>query len=453
MEKSFEDIIDKQLSIGVPIVGFLISFGLLFFILTDLGFPEAPFQKLLEFRIGMALIILIFTLLCFTKWGKKHWNIRILAFILLFLCGFSVSWLTMMTGGSQSPYWTMIILTFFGGTLILRLMVWEAFVLYASILGIYVWVILGVAKEPFFSPYFFTSVFGITLAMVVSLAGNWYIFYLEKTRYESQKSEWEKTRELNQQIKLAGEIQQTLLPSKIENPLAEFMYLYKPCMAIGGDLIDCRQLDEKTIGLIICDVSGHGVPAALISSMIKITLAQWPVYNQSPSKFLHYLYYELCPILYKHFVTAMVIHVNLYTGESKLSSAGHLAAYMRTKEEKIIPLNSKGSMICSLLPPNYKDLLFYLGTEDTLFLYTDGITEIHNPNREMFEEERLEKFILEEGKNFENLGERLLTILQKFRGYSGDDFPDDISLIGFRRKKDQNFLEQLTERSPLITIA
>ncbi|MCS6984749.1 MAG: serine/threonine-protein phosphatase [Leptospiraceae bacterium] len=434
MSLSLREIQDKQLQLAVPLVGGLIIFALLFFILADLGFPSAPHHELFKFRMQMAALFALLVLFSLTRWGKKPASLRLLAILLPVLCGFSVSWLTHLTGGSQSPYWTMIMLTYFGGTLILRLNVWEAAASYLVVFGVHLWVILMIGRESYATPYFFTSFFGIALALVVSLTGNWYITRLEYKRHLAQQQEERKKEELQKQLTMAGELQQSLLPEPIYDPRVEVSYLYHPCAAVGGDLIDCRFLKTDSLGLFICDVSGHGVAAALLASMVKVSLQQWSRYADSPSRFLNYLQHEMGHILQKNFLTAMSIHVDLISGKALLASAGHLPAIVHSSSGDLRQINSRGTMVCSVFPTNCVDYDFELSAGDTLFLYTDGIVELRNREGEMFDEERFFSFLQKEAQKLSEFKIRLLGELQKFWGRSDEDFPDDISLLAFRFK-------------------
>lgn len=200
VREDFRTEIQRALQVGAPTTGILIIFAHLFFIGADLGFPQADFGLLVRYRVAMALLYGILVGLCFTQWGRSYHNIRALSMVIIGLCAVSVSNLTTMTGGSVSPYWTMIILTYFGGTLLLRLSPLEAGVTYGIALLYHVVNMLFVAKDNPQSPEFYTNVFGLLLSLVVSLTGNWYIRLLMQREYRARQSLVEANEKLRHSI-------------------------------------------------------------------------------------------------------------------------------------------------------------------------------------------------------------------------------------------------------------
>ncbi len=197
---SFDDELHKALQLGVPITAGIIAFAHIFFIGADLGFPAADFAFLLRYRLGGAAFYILLAALSLTPWGKKRRQVKILGMISIGFCGISVSNLTAMTGGSSSTYWTMIMLTFFGGTLMLRLSVGEAAIPYiAAIIYHLVNMLFYVGADPK-SPEFITSVFGILLALIVSLIGNWYIRNLQRREFSTRQSLAEANAKLQQSV-------------------------------------------------------------------------------------------------------------------------------------------------------------------------------------------------------------------------------------------------------------
>lgn len=192
--------IARTLQLGAPLVGALILFAHLLFIGADLGFPNANFHQLLYYRLTMSVVYTLLMALSLTRWGKRYPAIRNLSMLMICLCAISVSNLTTMTGGSSSPYWTMILLTYFGGTLILRLSVLEAGIAYTIAFFYHIVNMLYVAEDNPQSPEFYTNIFGILLALVVSLTGNWYIRLLQRREFEARQSLAEANEKLQQSV-------------------------------------------------------------------------------------------------------------------------------------------------------------------------------------------------------------------------------------------------------------
>ncbi|MDW8307015.1 MAG: hypothetical protein RML34_08130 [Leptospiraceae bacterium] len=197
---NFEGDIERALQLGAPVAAALVVFAHLFFIGADLGFPEADFGQLLRYRLAVSVLFMLLCGLCLTRWGKKYRNIRILSMVIVCLCAVSVSNLTTMTGGSKSPYWTMIILTYFGGTLLLRLSVLEAGIAYLAAYLYHIANMLFIAGDKVHSSEFFTNAFGVVLALFVSLTGNWYIRRLMQSEYETRKALAEANEKLQHSI-------------------------------------------------------------------------------------------------------------------------------------------------------------------------------------------------------------------------------------------------------------
>ncbi len=193
----FTQEIHRALQKGVPAAGVLVIFAHIFFIGADLGFPGIYLPDFIRHRLVWAAITAILTALSLTRWGRNRLPIKILGFLIILLCGASISTLTRMTGGSVSPYWTMLMLTFFGATLLLRFSVTEAAVLYLLIVLFHTGNMLVVAGDNYRSAEFLTSVFGIMLAFCVSLTGNWYIRGLQLSEFQSRQS----LAEANEQLK------------------------------------------------------------------------------------------------------------------------------------------------------------------------------------------------------------------------------------------------------------
>ncbi|GAB4432519.1 MAG: hypothetical protein OHK0011_15400 [Turneriella sp.] len=199
-QAGFEGEIQRALQLGAPVSGVLIIFAHIFFIGADLGFAQANFGQLVRYRLASAVFFALLTALCFTRWGRRYRSIRSLSMAIICLCAVSVSNLTTMTGGSVSPYWTMIMLTYFGGTLILRLSPLEAGLAYGVAFAYHVANMLVVAGDNPQSPEFYTNIFGLLLALLVSLTGNWYIRNLQRSEYETRQSLAEANEKLQHSI-------------------------------------------------------------------------------------------------------------------------------------------------------------------------------------------------------------------------------------------------------------
>ncbi|KAA3659594.1 MAG: tetratricopeptide repeat protein, partial [Calditrichaeota bacterium] len=222
---------------------------------------------------------------------------------------------------------------------------------------------------------------------------------------ESQKNLAEQER-LQKEMQVAQEIQQTLLPSefpKLEG--CEIASYYKAAKEVGGDYYDFVQVDNDTLGVVVADVSGKGVPGSLVMTMIRTAL-------RTEARGIH----DAAEVLSKvndfvsmdmkkgMFVTVFYVIIDTKRRRLNFASAGHnpLILY-RPSTNKTYYLNPKGFPIGIQLAE--KDLFrqsiesdtIQMVEDDIILLYTDGITEAMNGQRQLFGEERLLQIIREQG--------------------------------------------------------
>jgi signal transduction histidine kinase len=186
-DPAFTAEIDASLIKGVPWASGLIAFAFVSFLPVDLSFAPGDIRPFILFRALIVLVALTVLFLSYTRWGRKHRAIRFLAYTVMTNCAIGVSWLTHMTGGSASPYWTMLMLTFFGGAMLLRFSITEAAILYGSHIAIYVLILLYRGESPL-SPSFITSVGGMLVALVVSITGQAYVRLLMYNEFSARQS-------------------------------------------------------------------------------------------------------------------------------------------------------------------------------------------------------------------------------------------------------------------------
>ncbi|MCP4135246.1 MAG: SpoIIE family protein phosphatase [bacterium] len=199
----------------------------------------------------------------------------------------------------------------------------------------------------------------------------------------------EEKAKLEKEIEIAEKIQRSLLPKKIpeiEEVLLAFKYI--PMMGVGGDFVNIYHKKDAgesgKIGLFICDVSGHGIPAAMTASMVSNSLDFfWDTHFDSPSKILKEMSNSLKNKMGGNFFTGCICSMDLKEGTLIMSSAGHPPLLIIRKNGTIETKISKGSFITDFFESRLEDCALALYNGDTLVLYTDGITEARDPNGEM----------------------------------------------------------------------
>ncbi len=222
---------------------------------------------------------------------------------------------------------------------------------------------------------------------------------------ESQKNLAEQER-LQKEMQVAQEIQQTLLPSefpKLEG--CEIASYYQAAKEVGGDYYDFVQVDKDTLGIVVADVSGKGVPGSLVMTMIRTALRTEARSVHDAAEVLARVNDFVATDMKKGmFVTVFYVIIDTKRRRLNFASAGHNPMILyRPSTQKTYYLNPKGFPIGIQLAE--KDLFrqsiesdtIQMTEDDILLLYTDGITEAMNGRRQLFGEERLLKIIREQG--------------------------------------------------------
>lgn len=233
------------------------------------------------------------------------------------------------------------------------------------------------------------------------------------------------------ELKLAKKIQDSSLP--LHPPTggrATIVTRYNPMTAIGGDYYDFHTPDEFSLGVVIADVSGHGIPAAIVAAMFKMAFNLQKHVSRKPNEVLKRINKLLLDSIHKQFVTACYLFFDLEKQRILYASAGHPpVAFYRRRTNKVELVRPRGRILGCFpeIPDEILDLPFTVG--DRVILYTDGISEARNPSGEMFGDERLSHYIVE---NSANRSADLFAdgLLEQVKEFCGKPIPDDdITLV------------------------
>ena len=256
--------------------------------------------------------------------------------------------------------------------------------------------------------------------------------------------------QMQEDLNMASELHEAFLPrgfesfprkaSPEERKLA-FQHLYHPSGTIGGDFFDIREVSADEVAIFICDVMGHGVRSALVVATIRGLLEQLRPLASDPGALLTQLNATYGEI-FKHmggdvvFATALYLVFNVRTGEVRYANAGHPRPYhLRPASDEVARLGggaAKPSMALGLFGKAlYETAISTLAATDTLLFFTDGISEVQNPDAEFYETERLETILRE---NVHALPKELLErLLEDAREFSmAPAFEDDICLLAMQ---------------------
>ena len=237
--------------------------------------------------------------------------------------------------------------------------------------------------------------------------------------------------ELEKQIQIAQKIQSSLLPEAIPYiSNAKVSFKYQPMMGVGGDFIDFYYKNKDELILFICDVSGHGVPAAFLATMVKMTIQNCYERMLKPTEALKKIHSSLIGKMSGHFISAIYCSIDLITGVLRYSNAGHLPIIQITKDGSAKYISSKGRVISEILPVKVEEQVILLSEGDKIILYTDGITEARNSSNEMLGEDRLLAIVEE---NYTQTTNELCNIIYNsvltFTGDNTGQFTDDITIL------------------------
>ncbi len=261
---------------------------------------------------------------------------------------------------------------------------------------------------------------------------------------QSNRELMEKQKKLDEDLRAAAGIQQSLLPQKVPSiEKVEIAWRFQPCDLIGGDIFNVCRLDEANTGIYLLDVSGHGVPSALVTvsvhqmlqpqqgSLVKKRKETPPYYEiTSPAEVCSILDREYPIERFDKYFTMVYLVLDTERGRLRYTNAGHPPPILLRGNGGLEFLDKGGPFIGlgGILP--YEDEEKKLDRGDKLILYTDGVVEYPNGQGDFYGEQRLVDLLGSgAGLPVGLLLDRLLESLRTFG--NGTPFPDDVSLLGF----------------------
>ena len=247
-----------------------------------------------------------------------------------------------------------------------------------------------------------------------------------------QQAEAKERERIQQEMQVAALIQQTLLPKELPSiPGWQVDAFYRPARAVGGDFYDFIALADGRLGVVIGDVTDKGVPAALVMATSRSMLRAAAQRHASPSAVLADVNEALVPeIPPAMFVTCLYAIIDTEAGEMVFANAGHNLPYVRTGSDTI-ELRATGMPLGLMPGMGYEERSYRMESGDVMVLTSDGITEAHNSEREMYGFGRL---ISQVGQHAENddVVSALIEDLERFCGPDTEQ-EDDITLVVVRR--------------------
>lgn len=236
--------------------------------------------------------------------------------------------------------------------------------------------------------------------------------------------------EIQTELELARQIQTSILPTEV--PQVNNLRIcasYRPATSVAGDFYDFLPIDRDRAGFFVADVCGHGVPAALIASMLKVAVQSVAECADDPGELLSALNRVLSEPLRGQLVSAAYLWVDMRSRRALYSAAGH-PPLLRCNRHcgQLEPVESNGLLFGILPKAEYPVRELPLCPGDRLLLYTDGVTEPENATGEAFGDRELQQFLA--AHRTEGPGELSESILRQVGGWQHTAEPqDDITLI------------------------
>lgn len=226
---------------------------------------------------------------------------------------------------------------------------------------------------------------------------------------------------LANELETAREIQRSILPTSMPQLAGlRFQAHYDPASSVAGDLYDFLRVDEHRAGAIIADVSGHGIPAAIVASMVKIAVSSQSPLAHDPAALLREVNRTLRGQVRRVFVTASYLFFDMQRRRVEVANAGHPPPLLH-RDGELRELGPHG-VVLGRFDTTYGSESIELRAGDRIAAYTDGVTEALNARGEAFGEERL-KTMIRGGAD----AERIARAVREWRDEKSE--ADDVTLL------------------------
>ena len=254
-----------------------------------------------------------------------------------------------------------------------------------------------------------------------------------------QQQEAQERERIEQELRVARLIQQTLLPKTLpELPGYDVAAYYQPAREVGGDFYDFVDLEDGRMGLVIGDVTDKGVPAALVMATTRTMLRAAAQRLFSPGEVLQrvndVLVADIPPNM---FVTCLYAVLDPGSGRIVYANAGHDLPYRRRagRSEGAEELRATGMPLGLMPGMGYEEKEIELGKGESVLFYSDGLVEAHDERREMFGFPRLQGLVGTHRSGGSSLIGFLLSELTRFTGEDWEQ-EDDITLVTLERSEE-----------------
>jgi len=278
--------------------------------------------------------------------------------------------------------------------------------------------LLETARGPGFGP---VQLEPFAMLVVVACLG----YVVVKQVFDSER----RIAAVGRELETARQIQQSILPKEVPSlPGLAVAAHYDSMTEVAGDLYDFVITPSGQLGILVADVSGHGVPAAIVASMVKIALAVQEGDVADPGAVLTRMNRALSGRFEKAYVTAVFALIDPAARRVTYASAGHPSPLLRRGDGRIESLDARGVVLGFLPDVEYTSAVVRdLTAGDRLVFYTDGITEAARADGEFFGDREFQQRLT---AGHAHTAERFMaTLVDGARRWVGADFEDDVTVV------------------------
>jgi sigma-B regulation protein RsbU (phosphoserine phosphatase) len=243
--------------------------------------------------------------------------------------------------------------------------------------------------------------------------------YIAARRNIDRDAQWAS---VQKELAMAQQMQQSILPTAFPAS-TDFRVAarYLPMLSVAGDFYDFLPTADREAGLLIADVSGHGLPAALIASMVKLAASSQRGLAADPAALLTGMNQVLCGNTQGQYVTAAYVYLDANAAELRYAAAAH-PAMLLLREGEVREILENGLMLGVFEEATYAMAVQRLQAGDRLLLYTDGVTEAANASEEEFGRERLFTLLRETSMlSHDATADRILESVRRWSSAQEDD--------------------------------
>ena len=236
---------------------------------------------------------------------------------------------------------------------------------------------------------------------------------------------------VQRELETARHIQSSLLPQRMPSVAGvDLAVRYIPMTAVAGDFYDVVQVGPSAVGVLVADVSGHGIPAALVASMVKVAFQAQAERASDPAAVLSAMNEVLCRHVEHAYVTAVYAVIDTARRSITVTTAGHPPPLLQRRGGSTERIDNAPGMILGFLPgAEYTNTCIEgLADGDRLLLYTDGVSEARNRLGEFFDEARTAQWLSGIARSSaEAFADAALADLERWTGTDG--FEDDVTFV------------------------